>query len=301
MKTRSKILNSRIDAQPPPQVFHYTSPNGLIGILRSKKIWATNIRYLNDFNELVEASDAAENILKEMINDEKGDEKKKLLYNMYEKVGTAASRHYVCSFSEDEDSLSQWRAYCPPTGGYALGVPSGHLNALANEYGWLFVKCVYDEDEKYDIVKEIINSFLNDFQRGIEKNKSKKNTDDLNNFLTEIALNFQTHIAKIGGAIKNKAFKEEKEWRLISPSVIETNKNIEFREGPSGAIPYYIFDLQSEKNPNLTNFNNNKIQLKVGPTPQMNIEARQAAQYIMNRYLGVSTGHSLSSIPYKGW
>ncbi|MCI0477009.1 MAG: hypothetical protein L0Y55_12240, partial [Anaerolineales bacterium] len=34
-------------------IFHYTSASGLMGILDSNTIWATNIFYLNDFAELV--------------------------------------------------------------------------------------------------------------------------------------------------------------------------------------------------------------------------------------------------------
>ena len=35
----------------PEKVYHYTSQKGLIGILREKKIWMTNINYLNDATE----------------------------------------------------------------------------------------------------------------------------------------------------------------------------------------------------------------------------------------------------------
>jgi hypothetical protein len=37
---------------PGDQIFyHYTSQRGLLGIIKEKKIWATNIRYLNDERE----------------------------------------------------------------------------------------------------------------------------------------------------------------------------------------------------------------------------------------------------------
>ena len=51
MKEKSKLI------------YHYTSINGLIGIIERKSIWATNILYLNDASEL----NYSKNILKEEI------------------------------------------------------------------------------------------------------------------------------------------------------------------------------------------------------------------------------------------
>lgn len=302
MDIRSETLKNQLAESPPPQVYQYTSPKGLIGILSSKKIWATNIRYLNDFNELHEASNAAERILRDMLSTVSGAEFD-LLNKMIEDVGTAASRYYVSSFSEDGDSLSQWRAYCPPTGGYALGIPSAQLAALAKENSWLFTKCVYKPSKRDSIIREVIEDFLNQYRDGLidERYLNKLNFSDIDEYQENIALRFQLYIAKIGGVIKNKAFKDEQEWRLISPAIIEDNDNIEFRDGASCVIPYYKFPLSTVKNPNLVQFGNDELQLVVGPTPQMNNEARQAAQYILTKFLGISKGHTLSEIPYKGW
>jgi hypothetical protein len=39
----------------PATLYHYTSVDGLLGILRSKRIWATDIRFLNDRSEFFHA------------------------------------------------------------------------------------------------------------------------------------------------------------------------------------------------------------------------------------------------------
>ncbi|TVQ14627.1 MAG: DUF2971 domain-containing protein [Balneolaceae bacterium] len=304
---RSSTLNSHIKESPPTHVYHYTSPGGLIGILKSKHIWATNIRFLNDFKELEEASDVASKVLNKMYKQKEYSKEKKLLNKMLKNIHIAASRHYVCSFSEDPDSLSQWRAYSPHTGGYALGIPSSQLTNLATETGWYFIKCIYNESEKETIIREVIDSFILEF-RNQRKNRSyliiEKNLDT---FETKIALEFQSFLAQIGGIIKNKAFEEEREWRLISSVVIENKKNeqdeymIEFREGIGYAIPYFKFPLVTEKNPNLTKYNDEILRLTIGPTPQSKKEASHAAQFLLHRYLGVTIGHEHSIIPYKGW
>lgn len=297
MKTRSESLSKRFKHKPPPRLFHYTSPDGLIGIIKSRKIWATNIRYLNDFNELVEASDTASIILSEMIESDDYNDERDLLIEMREKAGTAASRYYVCSFSEDEDSLSQWRAYCPSTGGYALGIPSTQLSAVAQENGWYFVKCIYDEDKAKNIIKEVITSFLEEHRKTAATVQPK----NISNLINNIALRFQLYIAQVGGVIKNKAFEQEQEWRLISPAVVESDKHINFRTGRSGVVPYFEFPLLEGKNPNLTGFKDSTLKLMVGPNPQPNAEALLAAQYLLTRYLDISSGIEHSKVPYRSW
>lgn len=39
------------EVSPPPILHHYTTQEGLLGIVESKSIWATNIYYLNDAAE----------------------------------------------------------------------------------------------------------------------------------------------------------------------------------------------------------------------------------------------------------
>jgi len=61
---------------------------------------------------------------------------------MRQSVGRAAPRFYVASFSEDGDALSQWRAYCPRLGGYAMAFPPSifKVSPLSRECCWSNVR-----------------------------------------------------------------------------------------------------------------------------------------------------------------
>ena len=39
-----------------PTLYHYTSIGGLLGIVKTKVIWATQVQYLNDMHEVRDAS-----------------------------------------------------------------------------------------------------------------------------------------------------------------------------------------------------------------------------------------------------
>ena len=144
LASRSVTLAARVRHSPPPILYHYTSADGVIGILSSKELWATNIEFLNDTNEILEAVRVARNIIENLIDRDTFSHGEKLLMNkMREHAGSAAKRFYVVSFSETSDSLLHWQAYCSGSGGYAIGFPSKHLSGLALEKSWYLAKCIY--------------------------------------------------------------------------------------------------------------------------------------------------------------
>lgn len=52
------------------------------------------------------------------------------------------SRIYTASLTTEEDSLEQWRAYCPRSGGVALGFPTEDLKTVATLQESLLAPCV---------------------------------------------------------------------------------------------------------------------------------------------------------------
>ncbi len=50
--------------EPPSILYHYTTQKGLLGIIQSKTIWATDILYLNDTMELKYAVDLTLDMIK---------------------------------------------------------------------------------------------------------------------------------------------------------------------------------------------------------------------------------------------
>lgn len=93
-------------------LYHYTNNTGLIGILNSKSIWMTDINYLNDHQEY-------KHFLKylEISYQEKSatmsNQMKHWTQPLLDDVLNPSnlSRIFVASFSENSDSLGQWRGY----------------------------------------------------------------------------------------------------------------------------------------------------------------------------------------------
>lgn len=97
---KSKITFKK-NAKAKP-IFHYTSIGGLEGILTNKKLRFTNIKYMNDKDEIVAGLDSLAKAC------DASDEERESLLSTYINHGTQT---FVCCFSLEEDSLPMWNYY----------------------------------------------------------------------------------------------------------------------------------------------------------------------------------------------
>ncbi len=120
-----------------PQIAHYTSLQGLCGILSTKTIWATHYRFLNDFNELEHGKKYINQIHQQNITKYQNINSQPCLLENPSKLDelwwqqTIATRSnnpefFITSFSGVKNKslavdglLSQWRGY-GKDGGFAL-------------------------------------------------------------------------------------------------------------------------------------------------------------------------------------
>lgn len=73
---------------------------------------------------------------------------------------TAQGEVYVSSFTEMPDQLSQWRAYCPPSGGYAIGFKSKFIVAAESAAEQFLAHSIYDTYGQSELIKKLIDVVL---------------------------------------------------------------------------------------------------------------------------------------------
>lgn len=103
-------------------VWHYTSEEGLRGILESSVLWATESGRLNDREEVAFGIEECERIWREVRGQVIDQE---LVPGVDEWLGSIATRAtrrkvFIVSAGYDGDSLNHWGRYCPPEGGFAI-------------------------------------------------------------------------------------------------------------------------------------------------------------------------------------
>ena len=102
------------DEANPPVIYHYTDPAGLIGILSSGQLWATDIQYLNDSSELQHAQRLYRQVLEELFFEGSRQSlqrrlAKKALRSEY--LSLDSRKEYVVCFCAEGDLLTQWQSY----------------------------------------------------------------------------------------------------------------------------------------------------------------------------------------------
>ena len=121
-------------------LYHYTDAGGFAGIVQNRKLWATDIRFLNDPLELKYAWEALLTALEAAKTD------KPEYSEAYDAALQAISmtnaidpeaiedRLFSTSFSADGDDFGQWRAYADDAKGMALGFDKESITLLEVPY-----------------------------------------------------------------------------------------------------------------------------------------------------------------------
>ena len=113
---RRRKLASLASARTPRVLYHYTSTDGLLGILANDAVWASDFRYLNDPSEFAFARLQIVSGIRTRLSRLRNPYDRSVyaaVIDRFERLDTTA---FVSSFSENGNLLSQWRAYAPRDG-----------------------------------------------------------------------------------------------------------------------------------------------------------------------------------------
>jgi hypothetical protein len=232
--------------KPPDTLYHYTSLNGLCGILTKKNIWATHIQYFNDRSEFIHTTELAEEIFGELLVSSVFNTK---IRNIIKSIGKSfhafandISRKfnigiYVTSFSGNGDLLSQWRGYCNSGAGCSIGIDRALLLDIAVSNDCDLIECNYESNQQKPDLRNYITQALDSYSL----NKLIEPPND--NMIDDIASNIYKLIARIAPKYKDAAFKEEREWRLVPRELRSNLDEVNFRIGQSSLIPFIEFKL----------------------------------------------------------
>lgn len=184
-------------------LYHYTTIYALNEIIRTRKVWASDCRYLNDRYELSRAIDIFLN-----LHDGKAHEILKEAFYWH----NFSRAHCVFSLSKSPEVLSQWRAYAADGCGGAIGIYRKHLLNPLDAGTKFIVDCIYDEHEEF--IEKIAHNFKDEISQLIAMYEREP---AVNSFWSNIDKNPKPLEAIYSQLIrvKNTAFVEEREVRLV--------------------------------------------------------------------------------------
>ena len=221
-------------------IYHYTSADGITGIIDKHEIWMSNTAFTNDTTELNMLQNAKA-IFKD--SDFSNDAVRHEWHEMLEQQRfneNRETRYYMASFSRKKDSLEQWRAY----GNFCIGFAARKLAVRKRVF---LYSCLYTEN---DLRRWVLNKEKIDEWKGLGDDEERKNG----------AYNL-FYVASM--KYKNRRFKSEREVRLIassyhnwsynnSPEGYEDDLPIHVRRHPvyGFPVPYVKFFIERERHEN---------------------------------------------------
>lgn len=285
-------LSRTLYAENPNKVlYHYTSLKGLLGVVKDKGLWASEIRYFNDASEMKHM----EFLLKTKISErlEKDTEHAWLLNQFQTWLSdrlTNGHLLFVTSFIADGNLLSQWRGYTPHGKGVSIGFSPDYLSEMADKQFFKIGKCIYNPEKQSELANYIIDSIqVLAKQRG--ENSKRAKAESYYDIFEEV----EAELLRISALVKHPSFQEEEEWRAVSPIMTDfSNEHIQYREGLAMLVPYVLFSFDDQ-----TEFPVQFEHIFLGPTPNKYLSMTSLDMYLSKSNAIPASGVTYCQIPYR--
>lgn len=282
----SQSLRSR--RQPPGPLYHYCDANALVNIFKTRSLWATGTRYLNDTTELVSL---LQNLPKTATKHEATPAGRVLveLSRVMQTWGAEifanaiGAEIYVACFSEDGDMLSQWRSYADDGRGFAIGFDTRRLRALnaAGPDAGELRRIVYSGPDEQQLIDDLFGGLSLRIEPYLDTLDSTGWTYDSGSQTarTWLGVRLSECLAELSFESKHASFFEEREWRIIAPK-----SEIQFRASRGQVVPFRLLDVTSVDDDRLMPIE----RIVVGPKANWE-DAERVLMYMADHY---GYGHS---------
>lgn len=285
----------------PSWPFPFLKPENEIGYHRVLRLLLSDARFMNDTEELKFGVRILRDRLRVAAGDHSIRPEFRAAFQDMDQFLDADSilewprRVFAACFCADGDLLSQWRGYAGGTGGFAIGVDRDalesrtftiHRDRSPGRRLPLFAASldavVYGEEAGGVTVDRHIHEIMNGDKKDLVIDQRPEVHNLARNLLFSLLVQAVT-------TIKADAFKEEKEWRLVSLS--EGDFPVDVRARSRGLVPYVdaAVGLSWESNISTRNRHYDShptiVDLVVGPGPE------QAEQVLAAKELLRGAGH----------
>jgi hypothetical protein len=208
-------------------LYHYCSEETFRNIIKSKKLWLTPVRHMNDTEEVIHTYlrvwKEAKEISEKQYNDKDVREILKLADEQISGVDQYVDMPYCSCLSSDGDLYSQWGRYGDDGKGFSIGFKSELLGIRSdlphpNTYVENSIgvgKVIYSYEKQLKLILSVIRYIVENMKM------------DVLAWLT-----LRTNIKVYSAILKNECFLDERECRIIYYAEKDHEFNDKFISGP---------------------------------------------------------------------
>jgi hypothetical protein len=229
----------------PSHLFHYTSTEGLVGIVTSRTFFLSDMMASTDQTEIRYGIDILRETIEQLFGESGNDPFLRPLVGFFKGLSSDDPWfvHAIC-FCAGDDVLTQWRGYSS-AGGCAIGVDFTKLKEKAREPRFGLARMLYASNKQREIIRRIISCGQRFYPTVLKANQQEDEDTDLRaDLLNEVA----ALLFKSSFRFKHPAFSSENEWRLFTfegRKTLDTAKT-RFRARGNAIIPYVELSFESE-------------------------------------------------------
>lgn len=277
--------------KPQETLYHYTTFTGLLGIVKSRTLWASDIRYMNDSAEMRHTADLIGSEINKRIAD--GHSNPNLLNQFLNWVShrfTNGHMLFAASFRSNGNLLSQWRGYSSLGKGVSIGFDPDQLLRCAQRQSFQIGRCIYEPTEQNRLIKQVVDSVEElaveyAYEHGRPSSRSYHSVFE----------NIESDLLRIAAILKHPSFREEDEWRIVSPVLTDyVTSPVLFREGTSMLVPYIEFSLLIDKGKLIP-----LEHIFLGPTPNIDLSMNSLKMFLSKKGIAPNKGIDYCRIPYR--
>jgi len=238
-------------------LYHYCSNNAFHSIIENRRIWLSSLSLSNDSMEGKLVAEILARIAKADGLDQAATLRLQESVSGLEKIIEGLG---YC-LSENGDLLSQWRGYAADATGVSIGFTKDYLEQFAEasrsseKAGFTLQRVEYDPEIQKNLIKPTYVEIKKLINEGAFKFPGKRSlldtrSDDevkiddkkITDAFSQLSFTLLTLFAKLF-LLKTSAFREEREWRLISYFVKSGDDNCSFRALNDRIVPFREFEL----------------------------------------------------------
>ncbi|MEN5264806.1 DUF2971 domain-containing protein [Stenotrophomonas sp. TWI587] len=216
------------------KLFHYTDVSAVQSILRNRKLWLTDLRFMNDSTELLHGIEFLQAALKQqpygLFYDRRyAEEAVEYLASSlseYEDAARLEDPVFAMSFSEKDDLLSQWRGY----GGYSVCFNREYLQDCDLKLS----SCVYTKASKLERALRATSEAGAKVSECMGRNGGCLDLESIDQLVA---------LVELAATFKDAGFEEEREVRMI---VRPDTSEIKYRPRNGMLVPYVEIEIPAE-------------------------------------------------------
>lgn len=224
-------------------LYHYTSISNLSNILKSKELWFSDARFTNDPGEVSYVLQNLEKCINS-VNLQLGENP-----HVRRFLGAIASslriyfsdsvRCFIMSFSQSNDSLSQWIQYgdrgcgccleftLKPT--YLAPMTNNQRSSFLWTDNFIAIRVNYSQTKMTRVLESLLQKSCQIFLQNGSQNLE---------YIGRLGTRLASYIVTLVPCFKHKAYKEEREIRLIKIGDSSKFENIMYRNSGNLLLPY---------------------------------------------------------------